>query len=199
MTRLNPEDCPEDRGAPAGSTRTPRSPAIAYLALGSNLGDRARALESALERLDAGGAVRVRRVSSIFETEPLAAPRAAAPAPWYLNRVVETETLLAPEELLTLTQGIEVALGRAPARSRWAPREIDIDILLYGTEALRTERLTIPHAGLTERRFVLEPLAELAPALVIPRTGRTVAEHLNALADPLRVLLYAGRRPGERG
>lgn len=175
---------------------------IVYLGLGSNLGDRARALDSAIEHLHAAaGDLSVRRVSSRYETEPLVASPSdggAAP-PWYLNCVVEAETTLSPDALLSRVQAAESDLGREPARTRWAPRAIDIDILLYGAHEIRTERLTIPHAGLTRRRFVLEPLAEIAPALAIPGTGRTVAEHLTALSDPLRVILYAGRGPGERG
>ncbi|MFN0150633.1 MAG: 2-amino-4-hydroxy-6-hydroxymethyldihydropteridine diphosphokinase [bacterium] len=197
MLSLNPED----RVALAARTRTPPGRTLVYLAFGANLGDRARTLDLAAAQLESTGAIQIRNVSSFYETEPLAeeCPGSAVPTPWYLNRVLEADSDLAPEELLLRTQAVEIALGRDAARERWAPREIDIDILLHGATVLRTERLTIPHPGLTARRFVLEPLAEIAPALLIPGTGLTVAQHLNALTDPLRVLLYARRGPGERG
>lgn len=182
----------------------------AFLALGANLGDRERALAAALADLAAGGAIRVRRVSSIYETEPLASaaavtqpsppppprpelPPAAAAIPWYLNQVAEVETGQSPRDLLRAIHATEARLGRAAARPRWAPREIDIDILAYGDAVLCEPDLVLPHPGLTSRRFVLVPLAEIAPDFVVSATGRTVAEHLSALNDPLRVLLFRAK------
>lgn len=155
-----------------------------YLALGANLGDRAGALERATSALGAEGVV-VRRVSPIVES-PALLP-AGAPADWnrpFLNCVVEAETALEPATLLDALKRIETALGRAPAE-RWAPRPIDLDILLYGDERIETDRLTIPHAGLTERPFFLTPLAALAPGLVVPGTGRTVLALSRALGHAI--------------
>lgn len=167
-----------------------------YLALGANLGERALALAGAMRLLERRGIMSNTRLSRIYETEPL--DPGGASQPWYLNAVVEGHTSLAPEALLAEIQCVEAALGRAPDRPRWSPREIDIDILLYGDRILRLPSLTIPHPGLTKRRFVLAPLADLAPGLVVPGTGLTVAQHLSALSDPLRVILYAESPPEER-
>ena len=143
-----------------------------YLSLGSNVGDRETHLAHARERLDQGG-VRVMRASAIYETEPRDLPD----QPWFLNQVVEAETDLFPKQLLSQTQKIERALGRVPTRPK-GPRIIDIDILFYADTIVSTPGLEIPHARLADRRFVLEPLAELAPELRHPRTRATVAEML---------------------
>lgn len=167
-----------------------------YLALGANLGERAQALTRAASLLELRGAVSDTRMSHVYETEPLDPGRTSQP--WYLNAVLEGSSALAPEPLLAEIHAVEAALGRAPDHPRWSPREIDIDILLFGDRVLRMPSLTIPHPGLTKRRFVLAPLAEIAPDLVVPGTGMTVAQHLSALHDPLRVILYAGSPPEER-
>jgi 2-amino-4-hydroxy-6-hydroxymethyldihydropteridine diphosphokinase len=145
---------------------------IAYLSLGSNVGDRETHLARARERLDSDG-LRVLRASAMYETEPRDVPD----QPWFLNQVVEIESELFPKQLLERTQKIERALGRIPTRPK-GPRTIDIDILLYGDTILSTPGLEIPHERLADRRFVLEPLAELAPDLRHPRTGSTVNEML---------------------
>lgn len=159
-----------------------------YLGLGSNLADRRDTLERAVIALD--GALRVRRVSPVVES-PALLP-AGAPPDWnrpFLNLVVEAETDLEPAALLDELKRIEAALGRTPA-GRWAPRPIDIDILLYGEEHIATDRLTIPHARLAERSFVLAPLSALAPSRVVPGSGRTVLELARAL--PERIPLWMG-------
>lgn len=143
-----------------------------YLLLGANAGDRARALAQAVERLEEAG-VRIGRRSSVWETEPRYFARQA----WFLNQVVEGETGLLPRQLLARIKKIERAMGRRRG-PRHGPREIDIDILLYGQAVVRTEELVIPHPGLEERRFALEPLAELAPDLRHPVSGRSVREML---------------------
>lgn len=147
-----------------------------YLGLGSNLGDRRAALAHALERLSAHG-VRVARVSPVVET-PAMLPD-DAPADWnqpFLNVVAECETEASPIEVLDGLKAIERDLGRTD-RGRWAPRPIDLDILLWGRETLATERLRVPHPGIAERAFVLTPLAALAPLLTLPGFGsRTVLE-----------------------
>jgi 2-amino-4-hydroxy-6-hydroxymethyldihydropteridine diphosphokinase len=149
----------------------------AYLSLGSNLGDRKQSLARAVERLDAAG-VRVVRRSSLYETEPVGMQTGE----WFLNCVVEVETELMPLLLLRTVKRIERELGRrAPAGPAPEPRPIDIDILLYGDHVVRMPELDLPHPRLAERRFVLEPLRELAPDWRHPQTGETAAEMLAAL------------------
>lgn len=148
-----------------------------YLSLGSNLGRRERLLERALERLASGG-IRLLRISSVYESEPL--ERRAQP--WFLNLVVEAETELLPRVLLARLQRIERELGRRRLSPK-GPRPIDIDLLLYGEAVVRTPELQIPHPRMAGRRFVLEPLAELAPDLRHPVSRRTVRQMLEATLD----------------
>ena len=148
---------------------------IVYLSLGSNLGDREQMLRQALERLAAAG-LRILRVSSIRETEPVD----VLDQPRFLNLVAEAETDLFPRQLLARTQRVELELGRKRLRPK-GPRTIDIDILLYGDAVIDSPELTVPHPRMAQRRFVLEPLAELAPDLRHPVTRRTVREMLAAL------------------
>jgi 2-amino-4-hydroxy-6-hydroxymethyldihydropteridine diphosphokinase len=143
-----------------------------YLSLGSNVGDRETHLARARERLTSDD-THLLRASAIYETEPRDFPDQA----WFLNQVVEIETNLFPKQLLARVQKIELALGRLPTRPK-GPRTIDIDILLYGDTILSNPGLEIPHPRLADRRFVLEPLAELAPDLRHPRTNATVREML---------------------
>lgn len=157
---------------------------ITYLGLGSNLGDRRRNLEDAIARLDSPD-LRVLRASSIYETEP----RDVADQPWFLNQVIEAETSLFPRQLHARAKKIERELGRKPSRPK-GPRLIDIDILLFGEAIVSMPELEIPHPRMTERRFVLEPLAELVPELRHPSTRRTIREMLALVKDqairPLR-------------
>ena len=148
-----------------------------YLSLGSNLGDRRANLSRAIELLGEAG-VRTQRVSSLFET----APMYLAAQPGFLNQIVEAETELFPRQLLSVTRAIEHAVGRKPGPLN-GPRVIDIDIVLFGTSVVDLPGLVIPHPRMAERRFVLEPLAELAPDLRHPVTGRTVREMLPAVKD----------------
>jgi 2-amino-4-hydroxy-6-hydroxymethyldihydropteridine diphosphokinase len=145
---------------------------LVYLSLGSNVGDRETHLARARERLNADG-LRVLRASGIYETEPRDFPD----QPWFLNQVLELESSLYPIQLLERTQKIERALGRVPTHPK-GPRTIDIDILFYGDTILSVPGLEIPHERVADRRFVLEPLAELVPDLRHPRTGSTVSEML---------------------
>ncbi len=150
-----------------------------YLSLGSNLGDRRDYLRQAIEALPGGG-VEVKRVSSIYETEPVG----VGGQPWFLNAVIEGETELFPIQLLDRLQSIEIALGRRRAYGRGPePRTIDIDILLYGNFQIHSGRLVVPHPRLYARRFVLEPLVELAPELRDPVSHQTIRELLAATAD----------------
>jgi 2-amino-4-hydroxy-6-hydroxymethyldihydropteridine diphosphokinase len=148
-----------------------------YLSLGSNLGDRRANLARAMELLGEAG-VRVLRTSSIFETEPMYLEK----QPRFFNLAVEAETTLFPRQLLAATRGVERAVGRKPG-TRNGPRVIDIDIVLFGKSVVKLPGLAIPHPGMAERRFVLEPLAELAPDLRHPVTRRTVREMLAEVMD----------------
>jgi 2-amino-4-hydroxy-6-hydroxymethyldihydropteridine diphosphokinase len=156
-----------------------------YLSLGSNLGDRAENLQNAIERLAAPG-LSVMRVSPIYETEPMD----YANQNWFLNVVIEAETTFFPMQLLTRTSKIERSLGRVRTIAN-GPRTIDIDILLYGTVVMHSTRLEIPHPRMTERRFVLAPLADLAPGLRHPVTHRTVREMLGAAPPAVVRLLHS--------
>lgn len=148
-----------------------------YLSLGSNLGDRAANLDRAIAELPAAG-LEVKRVSSTYETEPVG----VRSQPWFLNLVVEGETDLFPVQLLERLQAIEIRLGRRRLAGR-GPRSIDIDILLYGNFRIARPDLMVPHPRLEERRFVLEPLAELAPDLRHPASRLTMRELLAATPD----------------
>jgi 2-amino-4-hydroxy-6-hydroxymethyldihydropteridine diphosphokinase len=145
-----------------------------YLSLGSNIGDRETHLKAALDRLPEAG-VTVLRVSPIYETEPVD----GAEGRWFLNLVAEAETEVFPLQLLSRLQRLERALGRV-RRVVNGPRTIDIDILMYGQTVMQRPELEIPHPRMTERRFVLVPLADLAPELRHPVTRRTVRDLLEA-------------------
>jgi 2-amino-4-hydroxy-6-hydroxymethyldihydropteridine diphosphokinase len=153
--------------------------AIAYIALGSNLGDRALHLARALERLRAAPGVEVVAVSRIVETDPVGPPGQGR----YLNAAAALRTRLRPAALLDVLAAIEAAGGRDRGReTHQGPRTIDLDLLLYGGEVIAGERLTVPHPRMHERLFVLEPLAEIAPKAVHPALGRTI----ESLRDQLR-------------
>lgn len=152
------------------------SPRRAYLALGSNLGDRAGYLRAALARIDALPGTRVVAESPVVETPPWG----ITDQPAFLNMAAEIATTLTPEALLDALLAIEADLGRV-RHERWGPRTIDLDILVYEGETRTDARLTLPHPGLTERRFVLDPLAAIAPDLTV--NGKTVRAWLEALKD----------------
>lgn len=148
----------------------------AYLALGSNLGERRETLERAIERM--GSFARVLARSRVFETAPVGGPPGQ---PRYHNQVVCVETDLGARELLERCLEVERALGRDRATEvRWGPRTLDVDLLLYGAETIDEPGLAVPHPRLAERAFVLVPLAEIAPDVVVPGRGRA-ADLLRAL------------------
>lgn len=145
-----------------------------YLGLGSNVGDRAANLARAIVALEGAG-VRVRRVSSLYQTEPADFPAQH----WFLNCVVEAETRLLPLQLLHALRRIEVRLGGRKLVPR-GPRRVDLDLLLYGNATIRMPELEVPHPRMQGRAFVLAPLAEVAPGLGHSRWGRDVAALLAA-------------------
>ena len=158
-----------------------------YLGLGSNIGDRERNLQRALENL-ASPDLRIIRVSPVYDTEPVEFTQQN----WFLNQVAEAETELFPMQLLGRLARVERELGRVRGIPK-GPRAIDIDILFFGRAVVRTSKLEIPHPAIAERRFVLVPLADLAPDLRHPMLRKTVREMLEA-APAAKVVPYLGKR-----
>jgi 2-amino-4-hydroxy-6-hydroxymethyldihydropteridine diphosphokinase len=158
-----------------------------YLGLGSNVGDRRANLQAAVDALPGRG-VEVLASSSVYETEPVGQ---VLDQPDFYNACVRVRTRLEPEELLDACKAVERELGRIAGGVRHGPRPIDVDLLLLGQQSYRSERLSLPHAQVTSRRFVLVPLLELAPSLIVPGAG-AAADALAALGDDAQV-----RRAGE--
>jgi 2-amino-4-hydroxy-6-hydroxymethyldihydropteridine diphosphokinase len=153
----------------------------ALIGLGSNLGDRRKTLERAIRALGDVPGVSVTRASAFLETEPVGGPPGQG---MYLNAAAEIETSLGPIELLGVLQTIERRFGRVRT-VRWGQRTLDLDLLLYEDQIIDTPELTVPHPRLASRKFVLQPLAEIAPFVVEPVSKRTIAE----------LLLGLGRKP----
>lgn len=147
--------------------RASNAPADAWVGLGANLGDGAATFRSALDALDALPGTRVIEVSSLWRTAPV-----DATGDDFLNAVVHLSTALEPHRLLDALQSIETRYGRTRPY-RHAPRTLDLDLLMHGTACVRDERLVLPHPRMHERAFVLAPLAELDPSLVVPGHGTT--------------------------
>ena len=172
-------------GAAAGDELWTDVPHRVYIGLGSNLGDRKANLREAEERIAKMPDTRIAKTSSLYESEPLGDAKT-----WFINNVLEVETEFEPEELLKRTRAIEAAMGRKRVKGkRWGSRIIDIDLLLFDNQTVSKRTLKIPHPELHKRRFVLMPLAELAPHVTHPALGSSISELLGALKDPKRVML----------
>jgi 2-amino-4-hydroxy-6-hydroxymethyldihydropteridine diphosphokinase len=159
----------------------------AYVALGSNVGDRETMVLRAARALEREGVAQLLRMSSLYETEPIA----CGPMDNFVNAVVEVRPLLWPEDLLSRIQMLEKQLGRRGAHNE--PRTVDIDIVAMGNRVLDTQHLRIPHPRYATRAFVLIPLQEIAPGFTCPVTGRGVSDMIGALLEPQRVTRISGR------
>ena len=153
------------------------SPVIAYIAVGANLGDREANIRSAIEQLNDPPQTRVLRESKL---SPFPAVGGPANSPDFLNGVIEIETTFAPHDLLHRLLEIERHMGRE-RREKWEPRIIDLDLLLYGDQIINSDTLTVPHPLMHTRRFVLQPLAQLAPRLIHPTLEAPIADLLAKL------------------
>ena len=149
-----------------------------YIGFGSNIGDRLARIQNAIRALSETEGITLQKISSVYQTEPVGYETQAQ----FLNGVAAIQTDLPPLSLLHILKDIETAVGRRQ-RIRWGPREIDLDILIYGDLCLQTEKLIIPHPEMHRRRFVLAPLAEIAPNLVHPVFQETVQSLLEHLED----------------
>jgi len=156
----------------------------AYIGLGSNLGDRELKLLLAVAELGKLPGTRVTALSSFYETEPVG----DLPQDNFYNAAARIATSLSPLELLDRLKRLEVEVFHRVPSGHWGPRSMDLDILLYGDLVLSSDRLTIPHPRLAERRFALQPLADIAPSLVHPSLGRSIAELLASLDTTERVV-----------
>jgi 2-amino-4-hydroxy-6-hydroxymethyldihydropteridine diphosphokinase len=160
----------------------------AYIAVGTNMGDRLGNYRKALAKISALPDTRLTRESSLYESEPHGKARK-----WFLNGVVEVTTELEAKELLKALQKVEKECGRKRNKSKTTvSREMDLDILLFDSEVIEGRTLKVPHPELPNRRFVLMPLSELAPAFRHPVSGDTVTTMLVTTADPKKVTLYRG-------
>lgn len=163
---------------------------ISFVGVGSNLDDPAARCADALCRLSQVSGINVLRQSSIYRTEPVGFEK----QDWFINAVVEIRTVLNPDELLKALQRIEDTMGRVRG-PKWGPRIIDLDILLYGQEVIEEDGLVIPHPDLHKRRFVVEPLCEIASYVIHPVFGVSIRGLMERLDDESRVYLY--RASGE--
>jgi 2-amino-4-hydroxy-6-hydroxymethyldihydropteridine diphosphokinase len=169
----------------------PHAPHLATVGIGSNLGDREAAVAGAIERLARRQGNRVRAMSSLYETEPLGKRDQA----WFLNCVLQMETDQDLKDFFRALQETEAEFGRQRVE-RWGPRTLDLDLLLFDDTIHSDPELTIPHPGIVDRRFVLEPLCEIAPELVHPSLQLRMRDLLEGLRDTSRVVCLH-RLPGK--
>lgn len=162
--------------------------ATAFLSLGSNLGDRLGNLRRAVDKIEESGRIEAKGISPVYETEPVGRQDQG----WFLNLVLRVQTSLEPLALLERLLSVEVGMGRTREKES-GPRNIDLDILLYDDRTVDSERLTIPHPRMQERRFVLVPLAQIAPELVHPRLQKSVEELLALCRDRSEVRPHTER------
>ncbi len=151
---------------------------VAYIGFGSNIGDRLKHIQNAIHALSKTEGISLQKISSVYKTDPVGYEAQEL----FLNGVVAIQTNLSPHTLLPILKDIESAIGRQH-RIRWGPREIDLDLLIYGDLCFQTEKLVVPHPEMHLRRFVLAPLAEIAPTLVHPVFQETIQTLLERLDD----------------
>jgi 2-amino-4-hydroxy-6-hydroxymethyldihydropteridine diphosphokinase len=160
---------------------------VAYIGFGSNIGDRSKHIQNAIHALSKTGGISLQKISSVYKTDPVGYEAQAQ----FLNGAASIQTSLSPLSLLHTLKNIETLIGRQH-RIHWGPREIDLDILIYGDLRLQTEKLVVPHSEMHLRRFVLVPLAEIAPDLVHPVFQETIQTLLERLEDDKSVLKKEG-------
>ncbi|MFO1519909.1 MAG: 2-amino-4-hydroxy-6-hydroxymethyldihydropteridine diphosphokinase [bacterium] len=173
---------------------------IAYIGVGSNLGDKIKNCALAIQQLHTHPLCEVLRVSSFYETEPITKTPISAGG-WYVNAAVKIRTRLNAVKLLQFLLDTEIQLGRDPLHEKWSPRPIDLDLLFFNDEIIKTAPLRVPHPELHKRRFVLEPLVEIAPDLVHPVKGKKIETLLHQLNDNNKVVplfrFYLSRNAAE--
>jgi 2-amino-4-hydroxy-6-hydroxymethyldihydropteridine diphosphokinase len=155
-----------------------------YIGIGSNLGNKRENYLEALERIAKLPKTRIIKESSVYESQPHGDSKE-----WYINGVIEIETEIKPEPLLTKFKNIERAMGRKKVRKKWGARIIDLDILLYDSLIMNKKNLKIPHPEMHQRKFVLIPLSELGPQMIHPVIGSSISELLVSVKDDKRVSL----------
>ena len=160
--------------------------AKAYVCLGSNLGDRLQYLKRAIKKIEESDKISIKKISSVYESEPMGYENQR----WFLNLVLEVKTSLDPFLLLEHLLTIEEQMGRKREK-KCGPRNIDIDLLLYHNRIVGSDRLAIPHPRMHQRRFVLIPLAQIAPRLLHPVLKKSVDELLESCEDKSAVRLYS--------
>lgn len=156
-----------------------------YLGLGTNVGKRENAIEKAIQIISFNSNIEILNNSALYETEPYGLEN----QPDFLNVVLEVETSLSPQLMLIVAKSVEEQIGRKP-RWRWGPREIDVDILAYERSVVQEDILQVPHRELAKRRFVLVPLAEIAPYFILPDRNKSVRELLTQCPDTGNVQFY---------
>lgn len=160
---------------------------IAYVGIGSNVGDKIKNCTDAIQAIHEHPACQVLRASSFYETEPLTL-KGSGPQGWYVNGVIQVKTRLNVVNFLQMILDLELKMGRVRPAEKWAPRVIDLDLLFFDDEIIKMKPLKVPHPELHRRRFVLEPLAEIDPDFIHPIKGISVRELLSKLIDNKKIV-----------